>query len=233
MEDANKTNEERIALLRKSCDRHQNNYRDAMVGKGVDRHLFCLYVVSRYLEVDAPYLKEVLSEPWRLSTSQTPQQQTDLVDVNKHPEYVSAGGGFGPVADDGYGVSYIIGGDHTISFHISSKVSCPTTSSKRFRETLIRSLHDMRALFQPNQQQKPKVPPGPPPMNPVVPVPAPVATPDPSKEEQVSLAQAPNPNQPNPSNDVLVENGAVLVERNVTSEQRGDQKPKETEKPDE
>jgi hypothetical protein len=41
-----------------------------MVGNGVDRHLFCLYVVSRYLEVDAPYLKEVLSEPWRLSTSQ-------------------------------------------------------------------------------------------------------------------------------------------------------------------
>lgn len=57
----------------------------------------------------------------------TPHQQTDLVDVNKHPEYVSTGGGFGPVADDGYGVSYIIGGDHTISFHISSKVSCPTT----------------------------------------------------------------------------------------------------------
>jgi hypothetical protein len=41
-----------------------------MSGKGVDRHLFCLYVVSKYLEVDTPFLKDVLSEPWRLSTSQ-------------------------------------------------------------------------------------------------------------------------------------------------------------------
>ncbi len=41
-----------------------------MTGKGVDRHIFCLYVVSKYLEVDTPFLKEVLSVPWRLSTSQ-------------------------------------------------------------------------------------------------------------------------------------------------------------------
>jgi hypothetical protein len=27
--------------------------------KGVDRHLFCLYVISKYLEVDSPFLKEV------------------------------------------------------------------------------------------------------------------------------------------------------------------------------
>lgn len=213
MEDPTKTSEERIALLNKACDKHQNNYRDAMVGMGVDRHLFCLYVVSRYLEVDAPYLKEILSEPWRLSTSQTPHQQTDLVDVNKHPEYVSTGGGFGPVADDGYGVSYIIGGDHTISFHISSKVPCTTTSSKRFRETLIRSLHDMRHLFQPNEQKPPKVPPGPPPMNPVGPVSQLPAQYDlPQDEEQADRG-------PNSNNDVLAENGAVLVERNVKLEQ--------------
>lgn len=28
-----------------------------MCGKGIDRHLFCLYVVSKYLEVDSPFLK--------------------------------------------------------------------------------------------------------------------------------------------------------------------------------
>ena len=69
-----------------------------MTGKGVDRHIFCLYVVSRYLEVDTPFLKEVLSEPWRLSTSQSPSNQTNMLDLNKHPEFVSAGGGFGPVS---------------------------------------------------------------------------------------------------------------------------------------
>lgn len=62
--------EERIRLLRKACEVHQNSYLDAMCGKGIDRHLFCLYVVSKYLEVESPFLAEVLSEPWRLSTSQ-------------------------------------------------------------------------------------------------------------------------------------------------------------------
>lgn len=63
-----------------------------MCGKGIDRHLFCLYVVSKYLEVDSPFLNEVLSEPWRLSTSQTPHGQTNKMDLNKYPQCISAGG---------------------------------------------------------------------------------------------------------------------------------------------
>lgn len=56
--------------MKKAAEVHQVNCRNAMTGKGIDRHLFCLYVVSKYLEVDSPFLSEVLSEPWRLSTSQ-------------------------------------------------------------------------------------------------------------------------------------------------------------------
>lgn len=41
---------------------------------------------------------QVLSEPWRLSTSQTPVQQVELFDMVNHPEYISCGGGFGPVS---------------------------------------------------------------------------------------------------------------------------------------
>ena len=33
------------------------------------------------------------------------------------------------MADDGYGVSYVIAGDGVIFFHISSKKSCPLTVS--------------------------------------------------------------------------------------------------------
>jgi carnitine O-palmitoyltransferase 1 len=40
-----------------AATRHQNGYLDAMCGNGIDRHLFCLYVVSKYLEVDSPFLK--------------------------------------------------------------------------------------------------------------------------------------------------------------------------------
>lgn len=84
--------EGRVELLMKACQRHQRGYQDAMCGKGIDRHLFCLYVVSKYLELDSPFLKEVLSEPWRLSTSQTPHGQTTRMDLHKHPECISAGG---------------------------------------------------------------------------------------------------------------------------------------------
>uniref|UniRef100_A0AAQ4PA43 carnitine O-palmitoyltransferase n=1 Tax=Gasterosteus aculeatus aculeatus TaxID=481459 RepID=A0AAQ4PA43_GASAC len=123
------TRDECLRLLKQAAEKHQNMYRLAMIGEGIDRHLFCLYVVSKYLGEDSPFLKEVLSEPWRLSTSQTPLQQVELFDLVRHPEYVSAGGGFGPVADDGYGVSYIILGENLINFHISSKHSSPETVS--------------------------------------------------------------------------------------------------------
>ena len=45
----------------------------------------------------------------------------------ERPDLTSAGGGFGPVADDGYGVSYIIIGDNQIYFHVSAKRSSGTT----------------------------------------------------------------------------------------------------------
>uniref|UniRef100_A0A8C0G5Y4 carnitine O-palmitoyltransferase n=1 Tax=Chelonoidis abingdonii TaxID=106734 RepID=A0A8C0G5Y4_CHEAB len=113
----------RLALFRVAAAKHQTLYRRAMMGAGIDRHLFCLYVVSKYLGVDSPFLREVLSEPWGLSTSQTPVQQLELFDLKNHPDYISAGGGFGPVDDNGYGVSYIIIGEDLIMFHVSCKFS--------------------------------------------------------------------------------------------------------------
>lgn len=147
MNDKGTSTEERINLLQTACKQHQVGYQDAMCGKGIDRHLFCLYVVSKYLEVDSPFLKEVLSEPWRLSTSQTPHGQTNKLDLSLHPNYISAGGGFGPVADDGYGVSYIIAGEDTLFFHISNKLSSKQTNCNRFAKQIERALADIRNLF--------------------------------------------------------------------------------------
>ncbi|TMS14766.1 carnitine O-palmitoyltransferase 1, liver isoform [Larimichthys crocea] len=134
-------------LFRLASERHQNLYRMAMTGAGIDRHLFCLYVVSKYLGVESPFLKEVLSEPWRLSTSQTPVQQMELFDLKNNPEFVSLGGGFGPVADDGYGVSYIIVGEDMINFHVSSKYSCSETDSHRFGAQVSKALQDIMTLL--------------------------------------------------------------------------------------
>ncbi|XP_029490280.1 carnitine O-palmitoyltransferase 1, liver isoform-like isoform X4 [Oncorhynchus nerka] len=147
MEDKNTASAQKLDLFQKAADKHQNMYRLAMTGSGIDRHLFCLYIMSKYLSTDSPFLKQVLSEPWRLSTSQTPQQQLNMVDIKKFPRYVGAGGGFGPVADDGYGVSYIIIGENLITFHISSKFSSPETDSYRFGLNIRQAMLDIRALF--------------------------------------------------------------------------------------
>ncbi|KAB5574738.1 hypothetical protein PHYPO_G00212490 [Pangasianodon hypophthalmus] len=152
MEDKTCMTEQRLALFRTAAEKHQNMYRLAMTGAGIDRHLFCLYIVSKLLDIQSPFLNQVLSEPWRLSTSQTPQQQLNLVDIQKFPKYVGAGGGFGPVADDGYGVSYIIVGENLITFHISSKFSSPETDSHRFGRNIRQAMLDIRALF--NQKEK-------------------------------------------------------------------------------
>lgn len=138
---------ELIRLMKQAAATHQNLYRDAMTGKGIDRHLFCLYVVSKYVGQNSPFLAEVLSEPWRLSTSQTPHQQTDKLDLITYPDRICGGGGFGPVADDGYGVSYIIAGENTFFFHISCKRSCPTTDAHKFGRLITEALADLRAIF--------------------------------------------------------------------------------------
>lgn len=51
--------EQRLRLFRIASEKHQHMYRLAMTGAGIDRHLFCLYVVSKYLAVESPFLKEV------------------------------------------------------------------------------------------------------------------------------------------------------------------------------
>lgn len=52
-------NEECLNLFRIAAKNHQHISRLAMSGCGIDRHLFCLYVVSKYLGVSSPFLQEV------------------------------------------------------------------------------------------------------------------------------------------------------------------------------
>eukprot|EP00043_Microstomoeca_roanoka_P013995 m.137782 g.137782 ORF g.137782 m.137782 type:complete len:785 (-) comp15901_c0_seq1:477-2831(-) len=141
------TKEQCIELLRKAANTHVMNFKDAMAGKGIDRHLFCLYVMSVWHGTKSPFLEEALSVPWYLSTSQTPVQQTPLFDLHNNLDKISAGGGFGPVTDDGYGVSYIISSDLVVSFHVTSKKSSSKTDSTRFVKNIEKALADIRALF--------------------------------------------------------------------------------------
>lgn len=83
------------------------------------------------------------------------------MDLKKHPQLISAGGGFGPVSADGYGISYIVAGEDLIFFHISSLKSCAPTSSENFSQQICKSLADMKLLFENyKMEQKNKVPNG-------------------------------------------------------------------------
>lgn len=148
MHDPKKNVKERLALLKKACDYHTLSIQNAMCGSGIDRHLFCLYIISQYLKTENDFLKEVLFEPWKLSTSQTPHNQANILDPKRFPKHISCGGGFGPVADDGYGVSYMIAGEDLLFFHVSSKKSSKETNSARFAENISNAFRDMRLMFE-------------------------------------------------------------------------------------
>eukprot|EP00744_Colponema_vietnamica_P004683 GILI01006949.1.p1 GENE.GILI01006949.1~~GILI01006949.1.p1 ORF type:complete len:839 (+),score=188.28 GILI01006949.1:215-2518(+) len=147
------TQEERGKLLRAACDKHSVNTNLAMTGKGVDRHLFALYVVSVGTNTDSPFLTQVMKRGWKLSTSQVPQTQSPSEWVNPQGKKETGdtmprpSGGFGPVADDGYGVSYVISGENSFYFHVSSKRSCPATNSTALLEDIFRALKEMGALY--------------------------------------------------------------------------------------
>ena len=72
--------EELRELLFKAAGNHVKLYQAAMTGKGVDRHLFTLYVVSRYLGLESKFLDKALTQQWKLSTSQVTASKSDLQD---------------------------------------------------------------------------------------------------------------------------------------------------------
>ena len=138
-----------VGALRAAAAHHAQLYKDAMSGRGVDRHLFALYIVSKGMELDSPFLENALSMPWKLSTSQTTPQQTNR--RQQLPEEIRAqffppGGGFGPVHDDGYGVSYMVAGEDALFFHVSSKMMSDKTDSKRLGDRIVEALGDMKTL---------------------------------------------------------------------------------------
>ncbi|XP_055001766.1 carnitine O-palmitoyltransferase 1, brain isoform isoform X2 [Sorex araneus] len=136
-----------LALFRLAVDKHQALLKAAMIGQGVDRHLFALCLVSQFLHLPSPFLDQVHSEQWPLATSQIPVQQTQLFDVHNFPDYISSGGGFGPADDHGYGVSYIFMGEDMVTFHISSKKSSTKTDSHRLGQHIEDALLDIASLF--------------------------------------------------------------------------------------
>uniref|UniRef100_A0AC35FQG5 Choline/carnitine acyltransferase domain-containing protein n=1 Tax=Panagrolaimus sp. PS1159 TaxID=55785 RepID=A0AC35FQG5_9BILA len=142
---------ERFKLLRDACDRHQDYYRTAMAGQGCDRHLFALYVVSKYLQIDSPFLDHVFNMPFELSTSQTPQHQIpEYASVlNKDKELFWPAGGFCCPDGSNYGVCYTISGPgDCLSFHVSTWKTLENTDAQRYMDTIVESLNEIKNMVE-------------------------------------------------------------------------------------
>merc|ERR1711871_1066099 len=159
MTDPNASPNQKADALRCACKQHSKLCEEAICGKGVERHIFALYVVSKAMSIESPFLQQALKIPWRLSTSQQPQRQTSIwkiVPKEIDDVCISPGGGFGPVADDGYGISYMFAGEDKIFFHVSSKRSSPKSDSEKFISSLDSVLKDMRSMLVSAKKSKKK-----------------------------------------------------------------------------
>lgn len=138
-----------LAAFKAGESRHRNMNLDAMTGKGIDRHLFGLYIICSYLKLESTFLNKVFGMTWGLSTSQTPSNQHS--ELGKYKNYKPAncpGGGFGPVDPNGYGCSYLIMGDNIVNFHISSLKSCDKTNSERFCKNIFKAMNLIAELLE-------------------------------------------------------------------------------------
>lgn len=129
--------EDKIAALKRATEAHAEYSKEAFAGHGVDRHLFGLQNMmileeNKYRPIlfDDPIFKRARN--WRLSTSA-----------------VIFCPGFGPSADDGIGVGYMIGSD-VLQFTLTSLKK--NTFVDKFAKLLDEALTDIGDLFDGNSE---------------------------------------------------------------------------------
>eukprot|EP01126_Amoeba_proteus_P053179 TRINITY_DN646_c2_g1_i2.p1 TRINITY_DN646_c2_g1~~TRINITY_DN646_c2_g1_i2.p1 ORF type:complete len:453 (-),score=85.44 TRINITY_DN646_c2_g1_i2:94-1452(-) len=125
-------------LLLIASDLHKKMMKEAVSGKGIDRHLFGMKLVSLKKGDDEPLpaiygdKAMALSLHHKLSTSNVPGS--------------TLYGGFGNVVPDGYGACYVLKKER-IDVSICSDHTCPNTSSAKFASSLTESFREMAQLL--------------------------------------------------------------------------------------
>ncbi|KII91956.1 hypothetical protein PLICRDRAFT_38814 [Plicaturopsis crispa FD-325 SS-3] len=142
--------EQKVAALRKACERHVQLTKECSQGKGQDRHLYALYCIlqreqSGNLDPSpddpVPYtlgnaMPDIFTDPgWSLLS-------TSILSTSNCGNPALRLFGFGPVTADGYGIGYIIKEDG-ISVCASSK----HLQTRRFLDTLQGYLLDIQRLL--------------------------------------------------------------------------------------
>ncbi|KAM9822477.1 carnitine O-acetyltransferase-like [Syngnathus typhle] len=138
MQDPTKQNAERLALLQKAAQRHEENTYNAIHGQAIDRHLLGLRLQSIEDLTSMPEIfmdtSFAVAHHYNLLTSQV-GSKTDCVMC------------FGPMVPDGYGVCYNPMAEH-INVAITAFNSCEETNAAKYAQTVNDSLLDMRALLE-------------------------------------------------------------------------------------
>ncbi|KAJ7490953.1 acyltransferase ChoActase/COT/CPT [Mycena latifolia] len=142
---------EKIAALRKACERHVALTKECSKGLGQDRHLYALYcLLQRQLSGNLNPSPDDPA-PWPESPNKMPTIFTDPGWALISTSILSTSNcgnpalrlfGFGPVAADGYGIGYIIKEDG-LSVCASSK----HLQTRRFLDTLKGYLHDVQRIL--------------------------------------------------------------------------------------
>ncbi|CAD5122394.1 unnamed protein product [Dimorphilus gyrociliatus] len=147
MDDQSMTAKEKKQALVKAIDLQKKKNIESTLGYGSDRHMLGLLLAARELGRDTPlvFRNEAYKLPMNLSTSQTP---TVIGTLGLPLIEETMGGGFGPASHDGYGILYIVIGEHLLNFNITSWRTCESTDSKKFADVLIEAMGDMRSLLQ-------------------------------------------------------------------------------------
>lgn len=128
------TRASRAKLFREAVAAHSDYTREAMEGRGIDRHLLGLRLIARQRgEPMHAFFTDPLfarSSTWNLSTSTVPMAH------NSFPA-------FGPVVADGYGLCYNVKPDAILAGISSFRTLNGGTSAARLAETLRQSLLDI------------------------------------------------------------------------------------------
>ncbi|RXW21256.1 hypothetical protein EST38_g4610 [Candolleomyces aberdarensis] len=141
------SNRARLKALQRAVQTHTRLTREAATGRGIDRHLLGLQLLSQPANGESAELfgDELFgsSSEWKLSTSGLGAR-----DCFK-------GTGFGALYEDGYGISYLAAPD-MIKFGIESKFSSANTSTEKFKKVAVECLMEMKLLCLENEGLEPR-----------------------------------------------------------------------------
>jgi len=130
---------EKLAALKAACAAHAEQVQRVLTGQGIDRHLLGLYIAGRLNGLDP--MPAIFSDKAFQTSGGGGNYRLSTSNVGYTPLF----GGFAPMTANGYGACYALL-EGRMNIVISTWRSCEETSACKFRDTLVRTLCDMRAV---------------------------------------------------------------------------------------